>query len=53
MNPGILAKPMPLAPAWLAHRFDEATGGFHFVDYSRSERGAALSTGEGAAAAAE
>jgi hypothetical protein len=36
----ILAKPEPLGPEWLAHRFDETTGAFRFIPYSREERAA-------------
>jgi hypothetical protein len=40
MTHSILAKPVPLGPEWLAHRYDEATGQIRFVDYDRAARSA-------------
>lgn len=40
MTHSILAKPVPLGPEWLAHRYDEATDQIRFVDHDRAARGA-------------
>lgn len=40
MTHSILAKPMPLGPEWLAHRYDETTDRIRFVDYDRAARAA-------------